>query len=312
MSPELYELIKDQRSRNGLLHMTYIYVLDLKDTYYYSHLARLEELQKTYPIYNGHLEHETPLYVIIQNNKFVFMEKSIELNPFDSTHFVWIDFGINHVAKDTEHIHEWIHKVPDKIKQLCINPYLENIDPKIYFHNIYHNCAGGLMSGSKENLMTYTRLFREKTEQIYGEDWYQIDESVMTVIQRENPDLFEYYYGDYEGIISNYLRPIHSISLIHVMLRKFMQYNKRQSVWHILNFLEPYYIQECHHTTGGFYEYITAHIIFDYYANKERLHPVVVYLIHKRLKLGDTRMRNLIESNKNNLDFYKNKEEIHL
>ena len=66
----------------------------------------------------------------------------------------------------------------------------------IYFENIYHNCAGGLFSGSKENMLKYIELFKQKTEQIYSEDWYQIDEAVMTMVQRENYDLFDFFYGD--------------------------------------------------------------------------------------------------------------------
>jgi hypothetical protein len=65
---------------------------------------------------------------------------------------VYIDFGINHVAQNCEQIHDWILYIPDKIKQLCINPFIENIDYKEYFQYIYHNVAGGLFSGSKDNL----------------------------------------------------------------------------------------------------------------------------------------------------------------
>ena len=73
------------------------------------------------------------------------------------------------------------------------------------FQYIYHHTAGGLFTGSKENLLKYSELFKQKTQQIYNEEWYQIDEAVMTMIQRENPDLFDFFYGDYQGIISNYL-----------------------------------------------------------------------------------------------------------
>ena len=76
------------------------------------------------------------------------MEKSIEKNPFQSTHFIWMDFGINHVAKNTEKIHEWVYHIPDKIKQLCINPYLENDNRKDFIKYIYHHTAGGLFSGN--------------------------------------------------------------------------------------------------------------------------------------------------------------------
>ena len=194
---EIYDAIYSEREAHNLLHLTYIYQLDFKETYFYKDLSKLEELHQKFCIRNGNLNHETPLYVILNNNKFCFIERTIELNPFNSSHFIWMDFGINHVAVNTEYIHEWITKVPDKIKQLCINPYIENIEPKTYFQNIYHNCAGGLFSGSKENMLKYIELFKQKTEQIYNEEWYQIDEAVMTMVQRENYELFDFFYVDY-------------------------------------------------------------------------------------------------------------------
>jgi hypothetical protein len=172
------------------------------------------------------IEHETPLYIILNNNKFDCIDKTIELNPFNSTHLVWLDFGINHVAENTEHIFEWIDKIPDKIKQMCINPYIENIEPKTYFEFIYHNMAGGLFSGSIENMRKYSELFKNKIEEIYKDNWYQIDEAVMTMVQRENPELFDLFYGDYQGIISNYLYPIHNMDLILKSSQKYIDNNK--------------------------------------------------------------------------------------
>ena len=71
------------------------------------------------------------------------MEKALDHNIFNSRHFIWMDFGINHVALNTEIIHEWIQVVPDKIKQLCINPYIENIDEQnadvYYFRGLAYN-----------------------------------------------------------------------------------------------------------------------------------------------------------------------------
>jgi hypothetical protein len=179
------DAILSARIECDLLDKTFIYELDFKDTFFYKDLARLEELQQSFRIYNGDIKHETPLYVILNNNKFCFMEHTIQLNPFKSTHFMWMDFGINHVAISTDYIHELVTKVPDKIKQLCINPYIENIEPKQYFGNIHHNCAGGLFSGSIENMLKYIDLFKRKTEQIYNEGWYQIDEAVMTMCKEK-------------------------------------------------------------------------------------------------------------------------------
>ena len=242
-SQVVHDIIFEYRRELGLLDKTRICMREFKDTYFYKDLDRITELQTTFFIKNGELEHETPRYVILNNNKFDCVDKAIELDPYRTSHYMWVDFGINHVAQSTERIHEWIHQIPDKIKQLCLNPYVENDEPKSFFQYIYHHTAGGLFSGSAANMMNYSRLFKEKTAQIYSEGWYQIDEAVMTMVQRENPELFDLYYGDYQGIVSNYIYPIHNIHLILLGIQKNLDYNNIDAARTTLRYCLPYFMK---------------------------------------------------------------------
>ena len=302
---ETYNAIYKSRKELNLLDRTYICVYDFRKTYFYKDVSRLEELQKQFHIINGEIQHETPLYIILNNNKFFFMENAIQINPFNSSHFVWIDFGINHVAQDCHIIHEWILKVPDKIKQLCINPFIEDINNKDMFRYIYHHTAGGLFSGSSEDLLKYCELFKNKTEQIYQEDWYQIDEAVMTMVQRENPHLFEFFYGDYHGIISNYLKPIHNIDLIIRGSQKCINHKKHQFAFTILNYLVPYFYNNI--DNPFIYDYIGQRIGVDYYCNNKQLTEDTIYFINTKKINNENEIINLINNNNHNICFYDNK-----
>jgi hypothetical protein len=303
---ECIDIINEERKY--FKEKTYIFYQPLEETYYYKHMDKLSELQKTYIIQNANLDHETPLYIILNNNKFYFMEKSINLNPFNSTHFIWMDFGINHVANNVEKIFEWIDIVPDKIKQICINPYTENTPPKQYFEWIRHNIAGGLFSGSKENLLQYCDLFKKKTEQIYSEDWYQIDEAVMTIVQKENPDLFDLFYGDYQGIIANYLYPIHNIDLILKGAQKYIDVNKTKEAYDILVFCDKHFEMNIH--DENIFLFIQQHIIVDYYNNGEKLLDSVIHRIHSLKNYQTNKILFLLNNNTNNINCYKNKQLI--
>lgn len=307
---EIYEYIYNARKSDELFKFTNIIKYNLKNTYFYKDLSRLEELQRKFCIKNGSLTKDTSMYIILTNNKFFFMEKAIELNPFNSSHFIWMDFGINHVAKNTEIIHDWILKVPDKIKQLCINPYIESIEPKIYFENIWHNCAAGLFSGSKENLLKYVALFKQKTEQIYNEEWYQLEEAVMTIIQRENPDLFDFYYGDYEGIISNYLKPMHSCGLINTNMQKCLTMNNTAFLYKMLFYFDFYFSFPENQVGDNFYNYINNNIICNYYQNNKCLRIEILELINKKINEKDENIIQLLKLNMDNLNFYSNKDSI--
>lgn len=248
-SNNIFEYIQKNRSNKN---KTYIYRESFFKTYFYSYFGKISELREKFIIQNRNYHHESPYYIILNNNKFHFLEKAIELNIFKSNHFLWLDFGINHVAQNSEIIHKWINHLPDKIKQMCLNPYLEKDNQKDFFRFIYHHTSGGLFSGSKENIMKYIQLFKQKVDQIYKEEWYQIDEAIMTMIQRENPDLFEFYYGDYQGIISNYQYPKHNLDLILSGLQKTIYFQEYSFTKKILLYLESYFEKE-ENKFGDFY-----------------------------------------------------------
>jgi len=303
---DVIEFVESERI--NFKNKTHIYNKKFEDTYYYKYLDKLGDLQKKFHIINGNVKQETPMYIILNNNKFDFMESAINLNPFNSNHFIWMDFGINHVANNREKIHEWINCVPDKIKQLCINPYVENVENKEMFQYIYHHTAGGLFTGSKENLLKYSELFKLKTEQIYNEEWYQIDEAVMTMVQRENPDLFDFFYGDYQGIISNYLSPINNISLILDASQKYINVNNTEKAYNVLCYCSKYF--ENNICDELIFRYIEQHIIVDYYNNNRNILNSVIDLINLLKKFNNDRILFLLENNKNNINFYENKYEI--
>lgn len=300
------DAIISTRIEHDMLDKTFIYELDLKDTYFYKDLNRLEELQKTFTIYNGDIKHETPLYVILNNNKFCFMEHAIGLNHFNSTHFMWMDFGINHVAIATDYIHKWINQIPDKIKQLCINPYIEDVEPRQYFQTIHHNCAGGLFTGSIENILKYIDLFKKKTEQIYNEGWYQIDEAVMTMVQRENLDLFDFFYGDYDGIISNYSTPVHSLWLIKANIRKCTLLNNMRYLYNILVFVEDFYLNNRSLTNDELHTFINGSIQTNSIYNNNNLRNHVIQILNNNIHEPNESIKELLITNKDRIEIYNN------
>lgn len=307
---ELYNFVNKTRINNGLDNITYCYREKFENTYFYKYVDQIENNRKDYIIYNGNPRHETSRYITLNNNKFYFIDKAIELNKFGSDKFIWLDMGINHVAKDPFEIVNWQFKIPDKIKQLCINPFLENDEPKDLFHNIFHHTAGGLFTGNKIYLSKYIELFKLKLEQILNEGWYQIDEAIMTIVQKENRDLFEFYYGDYEGIIKNYNEPEYSMNLIMKNIEKTLIFNKSNETFKIMVYLVPYFLRECNQYSGHFYQFIKYNIICNYYHNNFMLLDSVIDLINKKLVMNDNNMKILLENNKNNLNFYNNKDKI--
>lgn len=317
---EFYEFVMNRRKELHLDHITFCFRENFEHSYFYKYINQLKTLQENFKIINGNPRHETPLYITLNNNKFYYMENAISTNPFNSTHFVWMDFGINHVAKEPQTITQWITQTPNKIKQLCINPYLETGDVKDVFRFIYHHTAGGLFSGSKENMLKYIELFKAKVEQIYNDGWYQIDEAIMTIIQRENRELFEFYYGDYEGIIANYVKPLYSHALILKGCEKTLKHNNTKEAYLIIMYLLGYFSIDFGEFSNTIYDksrymellnsFIYYSVICCYYHNNHELPDPIIDIINKYLDVEDSGMGKLISENMKNINFYTNKSKI--
>lgn len=312
----LYEFIEKNRPYKD---KTCIIRESFKNTFFYKYSDRLAELQKSYIIYNGRITHETPNYIILNNNKFWWMEQTITKNPFLSERFIWIDFAINHVAKNPETIHTWFPNIPEKIKQMCINPLVETKDYKSIFKNIHHHYAGGLFSGSAEYLLKYIGAFKNTTEKIYNENWYQIDEAVMTIVHVENTEWFDDFYGDYSGIIMNYMEPLdynHPRSSWNCIYRagdKCRDFHNFEMAQKVLDYIEHAVIKQTNLAYRDFQMcyFINNSISCNHHTNNKNLKKSVIYIMNREIDNNNQYIINVIKTHPD-LEQYENKNEINI
>ena len=158
-------------------------------------------------------------------------------------------------------------------------------------------------------------------DKIYNEGWYQIDEAIMTIVQRENPELFDLYYGDYQGIISNYLEPVNNIDLIMTMINKAYKYNNLTLMFRICKYLIPYF--KLNINSNYIYDFIKYNIICNYYCNEKLLLTDIIYLINMKIieildnsynsninnKINN-KIIEILNQNIDNINFYLNKKYI--
>lgn len=227
------------KTRLDLIEKTLIVRLPFENTFFYKDLEVLKSRMKTFTIDNWNKEKDTPLYVLLNNNKFDFLERTIQTNPFQSDFFLWMDMGIQHCTNATEQ--EWKDVSTlwepffclDKqhIHQLLIHTVTKPPDMswKSYGRIIYHHVAGGLFGGYKDRLVEYIQLFKEQWNTIlYQEEWWQLDEAVMTIITEKYPDKFRFFYGDYDGLISNFIHTTKSFYLVFQTAQRYL--DKKQFV----------------------------------------------------------------------------------
>ena len=97
----------------GLTYKTHFIITKLEDFPLYKYKENIINNRKGKSIYVNN--RNTPNYFILVSSKLEMMKKSIDINPFKSKYFIWIDFGIKG-QKYTQKgmIEDILHNIKDK------------------------------------------------------------------------------------------------------------------------------------------------------------------------------------------------------
>ena len=134
-------------------------------------------------------------YLALIISKTFFVNKAIELDPFHSSHFSWIDFGILHVI-NIENNDIFINSLQK------ISEYKENKiripgcykPEQIVFDYPYWSFCGGLFSGDKKSLQIFHQKMLDYLIKLDKITW---EINIWAFIYIQYPELFDWYYGDH-------------------------------------------------------------------------------------------------------------------
>ena len=285
---EIVDYVYKTRLEYGLLDKTLIARLPFEQTFFYRDLETLKQRMKEFSIVNWNKDKDTPLYILLNNNKFDFLKRSMEMNVFHTDFFLWMDMGIQHCTKATEQ--EWleisetwpsfIHQDREHIHQLRIHTVTKPSDMtwKDYFRMIYHHVAGGLFGGHKDRVYEYIQLFQEQWHKIlYEEKWWQLDEAIMTIITETYPEKFRFFYGDYDGLLSNFLRSQKSFELIMQTAQRYLDGRKNQWTEDVLSTLDFDNLLG----TGYYERVLSMKICNDYHLYHGKMSPVLFDVLNR-------------------------------
>jgi hypothetical protein len=146
-------------------------------------------------------------YMLTMCNKTEFIRQAIEINPFQTNNFVWLDFGINHVFNcSDEMFNNYLNKLNKKYDKIRIGHIWDlSYDYNI---NIYENIcwyfAGGIFGGKKNHLLYFADEVKSKCEDIIDKNRTIMWEvNIWYKVYLENKDLFEPYLCNHDYTIMN-------------------------------------------------------------------------------------------------------------
>lgn len=231
---ETIPILRQKREQYGNGHCTKYIELEKNDMWSFKYLDMVKQNREKYwPTRDERTSAESHLIVC---NKADFILQTIESNPFNTTHFGWIDAFL---GKDTVRICKkyHIHFLPNLLNQVTDDKFhiqvLNVYDKKFklpenkrdYFSKYKFVVSGGFfVCGARTGKLILPRvkeLFVQTTEMGYGHG----EEMLFFEILDEFPDDIVRGYGDYNEIMNNILCPTVNVHYIYwVPLRGYINF----------------------------------------------------------------------------------------
>lgn len=167
---------------------------------------------------------DTAKFACFTHAKFHFVQQAITANPFNSTHYAWMDAGILKIATNPERLIQL--RAPDKIKLLMLY-YINNSETRTY--NFVLTCrykiAGGFFVGPRELMSKFYEEVKLEAEASIKQNIFGLEQEYMAIVYRKHPELFEPYYGGFCDLFTNYDTCCNSFGLVTNFLKQAIEDN---------------------------------------------------------------------------------------
>ena len=208
--------IKNIRNdKYGLGDLTCYIEQQFEDIWTYTYIDQVRENRSLY--FPTETHRSSVEKHLICCNKFDFVLQTIELNPFNTTKFGWIDSSIGENAKIICENYEKnmllyileniTYKFHIQILNVCDKKYKEKSNKNEYYEQYRWVVCGGLFTTSADiGIIVLNRLkevFVETMKMGYGHN----EEMLYLEILDEYYYFIERSYGDYKHILNNFIRP---------------------------------------------------------------------------------------------------------
>ena len=153
----------------------------------------------------------TPSYYLFCMLRYIMIQETIQTNPFDSTHFAWVNINIeNYGWKNLAQFQPALSLYREKFSTCWIDYLPQSLvqDYPTYFE--YGRC--GMCSGFFTGNTQYMGLFIQHILVAYydclKQGYGHADEQLFSIVYYQHPDIFDHYFGNYADMVTNYVTVI--------------------------------------------------------------------------------------------------------
>ncbi len=160
ISSSYYEILKDKLSNYDNVK---IYVCEFEDSWIYQIVEKFKE-NINLPN-NRNIEKDTKEYILLMNQKAEYVKRIVNLNPWDTNYFAWIDFNINHVFKNSNDTCNYLKEFSNiELKgEFFYVPgcWQKNVFKHILLDNIHWRFCGGYFIADKNSVLIFTDAYEK-------------------------------------------------------------------------------------------------------------------------------------------------------
>ncbi|XP_064616669.1 protein HtrL-like isoform X2 [Liolophura sinensis] len=207
-------VLRNRRSAN-MTNATRVWTKPFEDLAFHKYLPRVRDVVESedFRANNDNLRHPegfSPEYIILMNSKFSLLQEVAEVNPFCSSHFVWIDAGYGHGKNVLPQNGEtWVPRglidVHGKITIIQLErPILyEHYDRTTLFKmGARPAFIGGFFGGDSASVNLMTALHEEVFTSFLDERLVHEDQMMMLMCYLRKPEYFNpvegWWYDGYK------------------------------------------------------------------------------------------------------------------
>jgi hypothetical protein len=156
-------------------------------------------------------DRNTASYYLLCMSRYAMLKRTMQDNPFKSTHFAWINICIERMGhKNLMHLDEALACQREKFSTCYIDYVPERMvnDLPSFFDG--KACLGrctmcsGFFTGSAKYMKAACDKIEEQFLFCLKAGYGHADEQIFNRVFFKNPELFDWYCGDYQEMITNY------------------------------------------------------------------------------------------------------------
>lgn len=153
----------------------------------------------------------TASYYLFCMARYAMMKSAIHFNTFNSTHFAWIDMGIERMGfNNLIYLDEALSVRRDRFSTCFIDYVSRDLVADLPVDFGGKTCFGrcSMASGFFTGNAKYMREVCDEIESAFlnclGAGFGHADEQLYPIVYFKRPELFDWYCGDYTEVITNY------------------------------------------------------------------------------------------------------------